>query len=175
MNERKIAMTDVETSGDIFEIHEILEIGLVVFDPQTLEITDTLDLKTKPTHIENAVPIALQVNGYNEKDWENAVSLEEAMQLYSAKTEGCIMCAYNAAFDWGFLSMAFRKTKVGSKMDYHYLDLLSIAWAKGLAKKEKWSLKSACELFGVPPEPPVHRAINGAMTEYELFKKLAKI
>jgi len=57
-------------------------------------------------------------------------------------------------------------------MDYHRLDLLSIAWTKSLKDKEKWSLKTACEIFNIPPEPEVHRAINGAMTAYQLFKKL---
>ncbi len=65
---RKIAMTDLETSGDVFGVHEILEIGLVVFDPNTFEITDTSNIKTKPLNIENAVPAALERNGYDKKD-----------------------------------------------------------------------------------------------------------
>ena len=46
LNERPIAMTDLETSGDVFGIHEILEIGLVVFDQNNFEIIDTLNIKT---------------------------------------------------------------------------------------------------------------------------------
>jgi DNA polymerase III epsilon subunit-like protein len=172
MNERKIAMTDLETSGDIFGVHEILEIGLVVFDQNTLEITDTLSVKVKPLNIENAVPAAIAKNGYKEEDWKEAVNLGEAIQMFADKTKDAIFCAYNATFDWGFMNDAFRKTGVKDMMDYHRLDLLSIAWDKGLAKNESWSLKTACDMFGIPPEPPVHRAINGAMTAYELFKKL---
>ena len=70
------------------------------------------------------------------------------------------------------MNEAFRKTGVKDRMDYHRLDLLSIAWTKSLKDKEKWSLKTACEIFDIPSEPAVHRAINGAMTAYELFKKL---
>jgi len=172
MNERKIAMTDVETTGDVFGLHEILEIGLVVFDQTNFEITDTLNIKTRPEHMENALQIALDRNGYNEKDWNEAVPLRNAMEQYSEKTRDAVFCAYNATFDWGFVSEAFRTTDIENKMDYHRLDLLSIAWVKGLNKSEKWSLKTACEIFGIPPEPPVHRAINGAMAAYELFKKL---
>ena len=65
-----------------------------------------------------------------------------------------------------------RKTGIQDMMDYHRIDLLSIAWTKGLAKNEKWNLKTACEMFGIPPEPDPHNALNGAMTAYELFKKL---
>lgn len=172
LNERPIAMTDLETSGDVFGMHEILEIGLVVFDQNTFEIMDTLNVKVKPLHIENAVPAALERNGYKEEDWQDAVSLKEAIQMYVNKTKDAIFCAYNATFDWGFMNEAFRKTGIKDEMDYHRLDLLSIAWAKGLAKNEKWNLKTACEMFNIPPEPNVHRALNGAMIAYELFKKL---
>ena len=171
-SDRKIAMTDLETSGDIFGVHEILEIGLIVFDQNSLKIVDTLDIKVKPLNIKNAVPAALERNGYKEKDWKEAVSLKKAMEQYADKTKDAIFCAYNAIFDWGFINDAFRKTGVQNKMDYHGLDLLSIAWTKGLDKNEKWNLKTACELFGVPPEPEPHSALNGAMTAYELFKKL---
>lgn len=172
MGERKIAMTDLETSGDVFGVHEILEIGLVLFNPTTFEILDSYNQKVKPTSIENAVPAALARNGFKEECWQDAVSLKEAMQIYAEKTKDAIFCAYNATFDWGFINDAFRKTGVENKMDYHRLDLLSIAWAKGLVKNEKWNLTTACEIFGVSPEPEVHRAINGAMVDYELFKKL---
>ena len=170
--DRKIAMTDLETSGDVFGTHEILEIGLVVFDQKTFEIADTLNIKIKPLHIENAVPAALERNGYNEKDWKEAVSLEEAIKTYADKTKDCIFCAYNVSFDWVFMNEAFRNTKVKDEMDYHRLDLLSIVWEKGLKNEDSFSLKTACKLFGVPPEPDPHSAPNGAMTAYELFKKL---
>jgi DNA polymerase III alpha subunit (gram-positive type) len=172
ISEAKIAMTDLETSGDVFGVHEILEIGLVLFDQKTFEILDTLEVKIKPEHIENAAPAALERNGYNEKDWEGAVSLEEGMKKYAEKTKGAIFCAYNATFDWGFMNDAFRKTGVVNEMDYHRLDLLSLAWQKGLKDEKSWSLKTACGLFGVPPEPDVHGALNGAMTAYELYKKI---
>ncbi len=171
-------MTDLETSGDIFGLHEILEIGLVVFDPTTFEVMDTYSQKVKPTHIETAIPAALDYNGYDEKDWEDAVNLEEAMRIYTEKTQQCIFCAYNATFDWGFVNEAFRKTgfqnPMSIKENHDQLDLLSIAWEKGLKKEDSFSLKSACKLFGVPPEPEPHSALNGAMTAYELFKKIAQ-
>ncbi len=172
LKEAPIAMTDLETSGDIFGLHEILEIGLVVFDQNTFKILDTFNQKIKPLHIENAIPAALERNGYKEENWKNAGSLEEVIKIYAEKTKNCIFCAYNATFDWGFMNEAFRKTEVQDEMDYHRLDILSIAWAKGMDKSEKWNLKTACEMFNIPPEPDVHRALNGAMIAYELFKKL---
>ncbi len=74
ISKRPIAMTDLETSGAVFGEHEILEIGLVLFDQHTFEIIDTLNIKIKPEHIENAVPAALERNGYKPENWIDAIS-----------------------------------------------------------------------------------------------------
>lgn len=174
LNKRRIAMTDLETTGDVFGVHEILEIGLVVFDPENFEIYDSINIKVKPEHIENAVPAALERNGYRSEDWRGAISLREAVQIYAGKTKDCVFCAYNATFDWGFLSDALKQTGTKNLMDYHRLDLLSIAWERGLKNESSWSLKTACKIFGVEPEPEPHNALNGATTAHKLFKKLQK-
>ncbi len=169
-------MTDLETSGDIFGVHEILEIGLVLFDPETFEIVDSCNRKVRPTNIANAVPAALAYNGYSEAAWAEAVSLEEAMKEYAERAGGGVFCAYNATFDWGFINNAFLKARLENPMstfeNHDRLDLLSIAWQAGLKNENSWSLKSACKFFGVEPEPEPHNALNGAMTAYKLFKKL---
>ncbi len=175
---RKIAMTDLETSGDIFGVHEILEIGLVLFDQETFEIVDSYNRKVKPEKIENAVQAALDYNGYNEKDWEEAVSLEEAIKEYKNRAGANILCSYNVSFDWGFISDAFFRFGIENPMstreNHDRLDLLSIVWERGLKNEKSWSLKSACKLFGVEPEPEPHNALNGTMTAYKLFKKLSE-
>ncbi len=169
----KIAITDVETSGLDATKNEIVEIGLVVFDDQTFEILDTLDIKVKPEHPENFDEIAKKVNGYNEADWKDAVSLEEAMKIYLQKTEGCMFCAHNMIFDFAFIFEAFKKTGMQNKFDKHMIDMFTLAWSKiPHNKMQKWSLKTICEYLEIPPEPDVHRGINGAMREFEVYKKL---
>lgn len=169
-------MTDLETSGDIPGEHEILEIGLVIFDPHTFEITDKWESKVKPGHIETAKQAALDYNGYNEKDWKDALALAEAIKIYGEKTEDCIFCSYNVSFDWSFVNDAFWRCKIqnpmSTKENHDRLDLLSIAWERGLKNEPSFSLKTACKLFGIPPEPEPHSALNGSLTAYELFKKL---
>ena len=177
MNKKKlIAMTDLETSGDIFSLHEILEVGLVVFDIENYEIKDTYSEKIKPKNIENAVKDALVYNGYNEKDWQNAKDLKDVMKIYAEKTKDCIFCAYNVSFDWGFINEAFYRCKLDNPMstreNHDRLDLLSIAWQSGIKNTESFSLKNACKFFNIEPEPEPHSALNGAMTSYKLFKKI---
>lgn len=169
-----IALTDLETSGDVPGPHEILEIGLIVFNSETFEIIHELDVKVKPEHIETAIPAALNHNGYDEEKWKDAVSLREAMQSYHEKVQGAVFCAYNVSFDWAFINEAFYRcdlwNPMSTKENHDKLDLLTMAYMKG--NREKTSLKNACKMFGIPPEPEPHTAFNGAMTEYKLFKKL---
>lgn len=172
-------MTDLETSGDVPSVHEILEIGLVVFDPVTFEIGDTYNQKVKPLHIENAVPEALAHNGYKKEDWVNAIDLESALIEYAKKTSDCVFCAYNVSFDWGFINENLHKYKIPNPMstreNHDRLDLLTLAWGAGLKNEKSFSLKTACQLFGILPEPEPHSALNGAMTAYELFKKISLV
>ncbi len=171
-------MTDLETSGELPSRHEILEIGLVLFDAKTFEILDKLDVKVKPEHIENAVPAAIERNGYKAENWKNAISLKDAMTIYGEKTKGAIFCSYNVSFDWAFIMEAFHICDLPNPMmtreNHDRLDLLTLAWVTGLKNEPSFSLKSACKLFGIPPEPEPHTALNGAMTAYELWKKLQK-
>lgn len=171
--ERPIAITDVETTGLDFAIQEIVEIGLVVVDQKTLEILDTFDVKVKPEHIETANEFALNLNGYNETDWKNAITLKEAMSIYGEKTKDAIFCAHNMTFDWSFIFEAFRKTGIKNQMDHHRIDLFTMIWMKFRNSSfEKFSLNEAAKRLGVPEEPIPHRAINGTMTAYEIYKKL---
>jgi DNA polymerase-3 subunit epsilon len=172
----KIAIVDIETSGLDPETHEILEIGVVIFDTRTLEIVNTLDLRVKPEHIETANPQALKVNGYNEEEWTDCMSLQMAMMIFKAQTQDATFCAHNMIFDWSFILKASEKTGVGLNFDYHKLDLLSIAWARIPHNKvQSWSLKTICSYLNITPEPKLHRGLQGAMKEYEVYKSLMSI
>ncbi|MBI2109354.1 MAG: 3'-5' exonuclease [Parcubacteria group bacterium] len=171
--ERPVAITDVETTGLDSTIQEIIEIGLILVNQQTLEIMDTLDIKVRPEHLETATEFALKLNGYNAHDWQNALTLQAAMQLYGEKTKDAMFCAHNVTFDWAFIFEAFKKTGIKNAMDYHRVDLFTIAWMQlrgsGL---EKFNMNEVAKYLGIPEEPMPHRAINGTMTAYEIYKRL---
>ncbi|MDO8623992.1 MAG: 3'-5' exonuclease [bacterium] len=171
--ERPIAITDVETTGLDPASQEIVEIGLVLLNQQTLEIVDILDVKVQPEHLETATEFALKLNGYNATDWQGALTLQGAMALYGEKTKDAIFCAHNVTFDWSFILEAFKKAGVKNLMDYHRVDLFTMAWMKlrnsGI---EKLNLNEVAKYLGIPEEPMPHRAINGTMTAYEIYKRL---
>lgn len=170
--DRPLAIVDVETSGDDELKHELLEIGLLVVSQKDWKIIDSGNWLIKPHHIENAIPAALERNGYNGHDWQGALELSVVMPLFSEKTKDAVFTAFNVTFDWAFIKNAFRITNVSNLMDYHRLDILTLAWAKGGDRLERFNLKTVSEFFDVPPEPNPHRAIHGAETALGVLKKL---
>lgn len=178
MKNRNLAFIDIETTGLSLNKHEIIQIGCVLASQKnrgskSFKIIEEFEIKVKPTNINTADPVALQINGYNEKDWSNAMPLREAMEILSQKTKDAVMIGHNVCFDYSFLEKAFEKTKIENKMHHRKLDTISIAFAKLCGDKdiEKISLKSLCKQFGVENKN-AHTALSDARATFEVFVKL---
>lgn len=169
-----MAITDIETTGLDDQIHEIVEIGLAMVDQNTLALLDEFEIKVRPIHLETAETAALELNGYNEKDWVNASELKTAIGLYAKRTAEAIFLGHNMTFDWSFLSRAFKKTDTKILMDYHRIDLFSLAWFKApsLPGLTQLNLNKLCKYFRIPEEPKPHRALNGVRSELAVLRKL---
>lgn len=174
----KIALLDCETSHLDAQIGEILEIACIVFDDETLEILDQYQTKVLPEHIETAHPKALAVNGYTDAEWKKAkaVSLKDMMTSLSAGTNDCVVMAFNIHFDLSFLDQATRTTGITLNFKRYPICLRAIAWHQLSHRNpfDGWSMKEVCQKLGVPPEPATHRAMNGVMAEFGIYKALKK-
>ena len=175
MKGHKFAFIDIETTGLNLLRHEIIEIGCVITTPD-LELIEDFELKIKPKHIEDADPVALKVNHYDEENWQSAHSLKKAMEIFSEKVKDCIMVGHNVAFDAGFLEHAFNEIKIGNTLHYHKLDTVSISWAKLHSDPdlEHFSLREMCVRFGIKNER-AHTALSDARATFELYKKLMSL
>jgi len=175
MRKHNFAFIDIEATGLNLIKNEIIEIGCIITNP-ALEVIEEFEVKIKPENIESADPVSLKISHYNETDWEDALSLSEAMQLFSEKVKDCIMVGQNVAFDSGFLEYAFNKLNVPNPMHYHKLDTISLAWAKmhNDPTLERFSLRELCERFGIKNEHP-HTGLSDARATYELYKKLMSL
>lgn len=176
--QQPLAFVDIETTGLDVDRAEIIELGVVLTKLKDGELTTVgeLNLKITPTHIKDADPVALRVNGYNEVDWMFAVSLEEAMKQFVKMTEGAVFVAHNVTFDYGFIEHNLKKCNLENKMHYHKLDTISIAF--GILHNNddigKLSLKALCEKYDIG-NAHAHSAYSDAYATYEVFKKLLKL
>ncbi len=175
MKKHNLAFIDIETTGLDLIKNEIIEIGCVITNPK-LKILEEFELKIKPEHIENANKTALKINHYKEKDWTEALPLEEAIKIFLKKVKDCIMVGQNVAFDSGFLEYNFAKLKLENTMHYHRLDTISIAWAKMNQAEDftHYSLREMCKHFGIENQNP-HSALSDAHATYLLYKKLMSL
>ncbi len=175
MRKHNLAFIDIETTGLNVSMHEIIDIGCVISNPD-LDILEEFEIKIKPQNLENSDPISMKVNKYKEEDWINAISLEEALNILSEKTKDCIMVGQNVCFDFQFLDFAFLKTKIKNQMHYHKLDTISIAWNRFHQNIEfnHFSLREMCKFFDIKNENP-HTGLGDAKATYLLYKKLMEL
>ncbi len=165
----KLIIVDVETTGLDPSQHEIIEIGAVNVDTQ-----ETFEVKVHPLRFTDADPVALKLNGFDRKTWMNeAFLLKNGLKMFSefVGDTGATLMAYNISFDKNFLEAAYRACKLPFPFHYAPLDLMTMAWCKGKSNSVP-SLKTACFDYKVPPEPEIHGALNGALTAFEVYKKL---
>jgi DNA polymerase-3 subunit epsilon len=175
MRKHNFAFIDIEATGLNLIENEIIQIGCVITDP-LLQMIEEFELKIKPENIETANPTALKVSHYNRDEWQDAMSLKDAMRIFSRKTKDCIMVGHNVSFDFSFLEYAFIKSGVDNTMHYHRLDTVSIAWAKLHREPdlEHFSLRELCLRFGIKNEH-AHTGLSDARATYELYKKLMEL
>jgi len=175
MKKHNLAFIDIETTGLDVLRHEILEIGCVITDHKRKVLLE-FEIKIQPEHVENADPMAIKVNHFRDRDWSEAIPLDDALKIFAEKTKDCIMVGQNVAFDSGFLEYNFNKLKMKNTLFYHRLDTISIAWAKLNHKTDidHYSLRELCKYFGIKNEHP-HSALSDARATYELYEKLMAI
>lgn len=176
MDKHNLAFIDIETTGLNVFIHEIIEIGCVLVN-SSLNVIEEFEIKVKPENIKIADKISLKINHYKEKDWKDAISLKEAMEILGQKTTDSIMVGHNIPFDAFFLDKAFFETKVEKKFFHYYmLDTVSIAFAKLKDNKDitKFTLHELCEFFDIQNKDE-HSALSDARATFKLYKKLMSL
>ncbi|MBU2101655.1 3'-5' exonuclease [Patescibacteria group bacterium] len=175
LSERDLCFVDTETTG--FELDkELLEIGAVVAKANTFEKIDEIDIKIKPSHIENASPEALEIVGYNEEEWEKeGVNAKKGLRMFLDFAENTILVAQNLPFDWMHIQKALEEHELQPTYHYKGLDTFSLGWLMLGDKAEftRLSLKEMADYFKINMGTH-HRAIDDARTAYEIFLKLVK-
>ena len=93
---------DIETSGLDPDFHEILEIACIKIEPNGKK--QTYYTKIHPMNIEIANTKALEINGYNPKDWRDASYPPEVAEKLETFLSGAMLIGHNIKFDVAFIS-----------------------------------------------------------------------
>ena len=173
MHEHYLAFIDLETTGLVPAMHEIIEIGYLIVDQADLRVVKQHVIQVKPVHVKTADPEALRVIHYEKRDWSAAVDLAAAMKRFSRDVEGCIMVGQNITVDWAFIRAALSQLEMPDPMHYHRLDIMSMAF--GLLHDDgffrKYSLHELTEFFSLKIKN-VHTAADDIQATFEVYKKL---
>jgi DNA polymerase III epsilon subunit family exonuclease len=182
MKTHNLAFIDVETTGLNSDLHEIIELGVVLVRqiPEegkgpALEVVGEYEYKIIPEQLFNADPESLKINGYAPEKWADAKPLKEVMEDFVKRTQGASFVAHNIVMDVAFMNRAFERSGVKNLMHYHKIDTISLAFAKLYhnPKVEKFSLRFLCEYFGIKNEN-AHTALSDARATFELYKRLTE-
>lgn len=166
---KPLAFIDVETTGLDPAVHEMIEFAMFT------DLGSPIVFKIKPRHIETAHPKALEVNGYNEAEWTDAIPFDIAARQIADRLKDCVIVGHNVRFDVGFITALLKSAGVDARIDYHLVDTVTLAYEhlvpKGLTSL---SLKNVCAFIGLTPEPDVHRAEAGASQCRNVYFQLVR-
>lgn len=175
IRERPLAFVDVETTGLDPRVNDIVDLAVITVDQDSIEELHRYNTRVMPPTDTVVHEKAVEVNGFDREVWQksNALPLETAMKVFSEVTREAIMVAHNITFDWSFIEEAFRKTGIDNHMDYHRIDMFTLAWSKLYwTNIQRFNLKHICEYIGIGEEPEPHRAINGAEKILQVYREL---
>ncbi len=179
MKETDLVFVDIESTGLIPVIHEIVEIAILRVkqdwsgETPTFTLVEKWEAKVRPENISSADPVSLKISGYAPDLWKNSLPVKEALTIFAQKTEGAIMVAHNVAFDSEFINYHMNNLGIINKMHYHRLDTVSIAYAKlhNLEEVKRFSLGELTKHYGIRHEK-AHTAMGDVEADFILFKKL---
>jgi len=172
---KDLCFVDIETTGTIFNYHEIIDIGAITTSSDGENIIGKLEKKIQPKFPERITTKAQEINNYNAEDWKDAKLLDtEIWNSLIAFWDNCIPICHNPAFERAFFTLSSLSHKIKDiGLGYHWIGTESLAWHLYVdGTIPKLSLSSIAEHCGIEPEPYPHKAINGAKQCREVYRKL---
>ncbi|WNM20413.1 exonuclease domain-containing protein [Flavobacterium capsici] len=155
---------DIETTGGQFNEEGITEIAIYKFDGH--EIVDQFISLVNPE--KPIQPFVVKLTGINNAMLRSAPKFYEVAKRIIEITEGTIIVAHNASFDYRILRTEF--TRLG--YDFKRETLCTVELSKRLIPDQlSYSLGKLVRALGIPVTDR-HRASGDAMATVKLFKML---
>ena len=158
------AILDIETTGGQYNEEGITEIAIYKFDGH--EVVDQfISLVNPEIPIQ---PFVVKLTGINNAMLRSAPKFYEVAKRIVEITDGCIVVAHNASFDYRILQTEFRRLG----FDFKKPTLCTVELSKKLLPgHQSYSLGKLVRALGIPMADR-HRASGDAMATVKLFKML---
>ena len=158
------AILDIETTGGQFNEEGITEIAIYKYDGH--EIVDQFISLVNPE--KPIQPFVVKLTGINNAMLQNAPKFYEIAKRIIEITEGCIIVAHNAVFDYRILRTEFRRLGY----EFNSKNLCTVALSQRLLPEQpSHSLGKLVRALGIPMSDR-HRASGDALATVKLFKIL---
>lgn len=158
------AILDIETTGGQFNEEGITEIAIYKFDGH--EVIDQFISLVNPE--KPIQPFVVKLTGINNAMLRSAPKFFEVAKRIIEITEGCVIVAHNASFDYRILKTEFRRLGY----DFKKQTLCTVELSKKLIPdQESYSLGKLVRALGIPMADR-HRASGDALATVKLFKML---
>ena len=158
------AILDIETTGGQFNEEGITEIAIYKFDGHQV-VDQFISLVNPEKEIQ---PFVVKLTGINNAMLRSAPKFYEVAKRIIEITDGCIIVAHNASFDYRILRTEFKR------LGYEYIKptLCTVELSKKLIPNQlSYSLGKLVRALGIPMADR-HRANGDAMATVKLFKLL---
>ncbi|HUH25095.1 MAG TPA: 3'-5' exonuclease, partial [Flavobacterium sp.] len=158
------AIIDIETTGGQYNQEGVTEIAIYKFDG--VEVVDQfISLVNPEIPIQ---PFVVKLTGINTAMLRLAPKFYEVAKRIIEMTEGCIIVAHNASFDYRILQLEFRRLGY----DFQKPTLCTVELSKALLPDApSYSLGKLVRSLGIPIADR-HRANGDALATLKLFKLL---
>lgn len=158
------AIIDIETTGGQYNKEGVTEIAIYKFDG--IEVVDQfISLVNPEIPIQ---PFVVKLTGINNAMLRLAPKFYEVAKRIIEITEGCIIVAHNASFDYRILQLEFGRLGY----DFQKPTLCTVELSKMLLPNvQSYSLGKLVRSLGIPIADR-HRASGDAMATLKLFKLL---
>ncbi|MDP2059397.1 MAG: 3'-5' exonuclease, partial [Flavobacteriaceae bacterium] len=137
------AILDIETTGGKFNEEGITEIAIYKFDGQ--EVVDQFSCLVNPE--KPIQPFVVNLTGINQNMLRSAPKFYEVAKRIIEITDGCILVAHNAVFDYRVLRMEF--DRLGYPFERN--TLCTVELSKSLIPEmQSYSLGKLVRALGIP-------------------------
>lgn len=158
------AIVDIETTGGKYNEEGITEIAIYKFDGHKV-VDQFISLINPEREIQ---PFVVNLTGINSNMLRNAPKFYEVAKRIVEITEGCILVAHNAKFDYRILKTEFKRLG----FEFEKETLCTVELSKQLIPGHKsYSLGKLARALGIAVSDR-HRASGDALATVQLFKLL---